>query len=82
MIILTSLKTNKLKKKEIINICKLKNLHCKTSLKSQLNFFDKNLNPTDIHNLLFFNKKLVGYTCLRKKKFFTAKKNTIFYLIH
>lgn len=53
--------------KEIINICKLKNQIWKFGIQSQKNWFHKNIKKNDIHNLLFINSRLVGYTSLRKK---------------
>ena len=64
---LKSLKTKSLKKKDIEEICKLKNKEWKYGLKSQLNFFEKNYHKLDIHNLIYFKKKLIGYTALRKR---------------
>lgn len=52
---------------EIYKICKLKNQKWKFGITSQLNWFKKNINKSDIHNLFFINKNLVGYTTLRKK---------------
>tara|TARA_A100001015_G_scaffold45049_1_gene49590 strand:+ start:478 stop:975 length:498 start_codon:yes stop_codon:yes gene_type:complete len=74
MIDLKSLRTYQLKHKEIRNICKLKNLHWKSSMLSQLNYFRSNIKTKDIHNLLFLNKKIIGYTALRKKQFIINKK--------
>ena len=74
MIDLKSLRTHQLKQKEVRNICKLKNLHWKSSMLSQLNYFRSNIKTKDIHNLLLLNKKIIGYTALRKKKFIINKK--------
>jgi hypothetical protein len=50
-----------LSKKEIIEILKLKKSFWKCSLKSQMVFFNKYYYEFDINNLLYLNKKLVGY---------------------
>ena len=65
-IILISLKTYQLKDDDIIKICKLKNTHWRFGIKNQLHWFKKNIKQNDIHNLCFQNKKLIGYTALRK----------------
>ena len=74
MIILKSEKTKKLKKKLILSICKLKDTHWKKGLKSQKEYFKKIYKSEDLNNLFFYNKKLIGYTLLRKNKF-SLKKN-------
>ena len=68
MIHLNSLSLRQLKKKNILSICKLKNDYWKYGLRSNLNWFKKNIKTNDIHNLLFIDKKLIGYTLLRKRK--------------
>ena len=74
-----SAKTIKLKKKEILSICKLKNTEWKYGIKSQLMWFKKNIKNNDIHNMVFLKKNLVGYNLLRKRLFLlNGKKN--FYL--
>jgi hypothetical protein len=65
MLKLISKKTKDLKQSEIIHICKLKNTQWKYSFKSQLFWFRKNNFKSDIHNLLLFDKKIIGYTSLR-----------------
>ena len=69
MIILKSLTTDKLTKKEIIEICNLKNSFWKHGLKSNINWFKKNVKNKDIHNLLYYKKIFVGYAVLRKRIF-------------
>lgn len=54
----------------------LKNEFWKKGIASQTNWFKKNIKLSDIHNLLFFNNKLVGYTCLRLR---TSQINKKFY---
>ncbi len=73
MITLKSIKKKKLNKKLILSICKLKDSHWKNGLKSQLKYFGKICRNDDINNLVFLDKKLIGYTLLRKRKF--GKKN-------
>lgn len=65
---LVSIKTKNLSKKLIEQIIVLKNTHWKYSLKSQLEFFNKNIKNEDLHNLLIINKKIIGYTLLRSEK--------------
>ena len=60
-----SKKTFQLKKNEIIQICKLKNSFWKFGLRSNLDWFRNNIKRNDIHNLIFTNFKLIGYTVLR-----------------
>ena len=74
MIYLNSLNLKQLKKKDILSICKLKNEQWKYGLKSNLRWFKKNIKKNDVHNLLFLNKKLIGYTLLRKRKAVIKKK--------
>ena len=69
-----SAKTTKLKKKEILSICKLKNTEWKYGLKSQINWFNQNIKDNDIHNLAYLGKDLVGYCLLRKRNFFLKNK--------
>ena len=77
---LLSKKTKQLKKKEIYNICKLKNTHWNYSIKSNLEWFEKNIKNYDIHNLVYYKSKLIGYTLLRIRSFYLGKvKNKYFY---
>ena len=66
--------TKRLKKKNIFEICKLKNTQWKYGLKSQINWFNQNIKDNDIHNLAYLKKDLVGYGLLRKRNFFLKKK--------
>lgn len=79
MLNIISIKTSNLNKKQINEIILLKNSHWKFTIKSQINFFKKEIKKNDLHNLLFFNKKLIGYNCLRWK-IFTIKKKSNFLL--
>ena len=74
MINILSLKTSQLDKNLINNILKLKNTHWKSGMKSQANFFNKNISKSDIHILLFLKKKISGYVLLRKKKYIFKNK--------
>jgi hypothetical protein len=73
---LKSKRTLELTKKNIIDVCTLKKTHWKFGLKKQLNWFKENITKEDIHNFLLFNKKIVGYTCLRKRSFILNNINT------
>ncbi len=64
-------------KKEIIN---LKKTYWNFSTQSQLAWFNKNIYINDIHNCLFLNKKLIGYTLLRNRKML-LKDNKIKYFL-
>lgn len=75
---LFSKQTQKLKKNEIKKIIILKNSFWKFNIKSQKEWFKKNVKKNDLHNLLFFNDKLIGYTLLRLRK---VKKTKIFYFL-
>ena len=71
--LLLSKKTKQLKKKQIHNICKLKNSFWNYSFKSNLSWFKKNVKSNDIHNLIYYNSKLIGYTLLRIRTFYLGK---------
>ncbi len=71
---LISKETSKLTKKEILKICYLKNIHWKYGIKNQLDWFKNNIRNSDIHNLLFIDKKLIGYTALKKRVFYSKQK--------
>ena len=62
-----SISSAKLKKKQINEICLLKDKEWKFGIKSQINWFNRNIKRDDIHNLLYVNTKLIGYTLLRKR---------------
>jgi predicted Zn-ribbon and HTH transcriptional regulator len=72
---LTSLASFKLTKKQIKEICKLKNQQWKYKLQSHMDHFRKNIKRDDIHNLFYINTKLIGYTLLRKRTFKVNKKS-------
>ena len=60
-------KTYSLKKIEIKNICFLKDVYWKFGIKKQLTWFKKNVQKNDLHFFIYIEKKLAGYTLLRKK---------------
>ena len=66
-LLLKSILTKKLKKKEILSICKLKNTQWKHGIRSQLKWFIEHIQDNDIHNLAYFKENLVGYSLLRKR---------------
>ena len=78
-LVFKSVVTKKLKKSQILNICKLKNTYWKYGVKSQLKWFNENIEKNDIHNLVHLKKKLIGYNLLRKRTFL-IKKNKKSYL--
>ena len=78
---LISLKSKHLKANHILNICKLKKQEWKYPLKSQIKHFNKNFNNKDINNMIYKNKKLIGYTILRKKKIKINNLNKNFLLL-
>ena len=74
--------TKTLSKCEIKSICLLKDEEWTYGIRSQLNWFKKNIQPCDKHNILFINSKLVGYTVLRRKTYsFKNFKKKKFYLL-
>ena len=66
---LVSLKTSKLNKNRITQICNLKETEWSFGINSQLEWFKNNIKKKDIHNLLYFKSKLIGYTLLRSRSF-------------
>lgn len=69
LVILRSIKTKLISKNLIIQICRLKDTHWKKGISSQLKFYKKNCRPNDINNLMYYKKKLIGYTLLRKRNY-------------
>ena len=80
-LVFKSVVSKKLKAKEIVNICKLKNTYWKYSLKSQLKWFKEKIKKDDLHNLVYLKKKLIGYNLLRKRTFILNKKKKIIYIL-
>ena len=72
--------TKSLSRDEIRKILNLKKNYWKYSLKSHLNWFNKNIKKNDIH--FFFKKKTIKmYCCFRKRKIKLKNRNcNIFYL--
>lgn len=68
MLSLKSIKSINLNKKILKQILFLKQSHYKYTFNSQIKHFNKNYKKSDLHNLLFFNGDLIGYTGLRKIK--------------
>ena len=70
---LLSIKTKYLKKRQIIDICKLKNTFWKYGFKSNFQWFKKNVKDNDFNNLIYYNSKLIGYTLLKFRTFYQGK---------
>ena len=66
---LLSIRSSKLKNLQIKNICDLKDKQWKHGKKNQFKWFKKNIKSKDIHNMVYINSKLIGYTALRNKIF-------------
>ena len=77
--ILKSLNTRELDKNLIRKICKLKNSFWIWDLEKQIEWFSDNVKKKDIHNLLFKEQKLIGYTLLRYRKVEFEKKRSSYY---
>ena len=80
MFSINCLTTRKLSKKQKLEILKLKDIHWRHGLTSQLLHFTKNYKKNDLHNLLYYKKKIIGYTGLRKINIIKNKKKTKFLL--
>ena len=78
---LASIKSSKLTKKQKKNIYLLKDTCWKFGIRSQQIWFKKNIAKNDLHNLLYMNGVLIGYTALRKKICVDKSKKKIPYLI-
>lgn len=72
---LLSKKTRSLSKKTINEICKLKTDAWKYKFKEQKKWFSENIKDGDLHNFLYLKKKLIGYTCLRKRELKYSSQN-------
>ena len=68
MLKLISKSTKKLSNDDIQRICRLKDSQWKFGIKSQLNWFKKNVKSFDIHNCFYIKNYLIGYTSLKKRK--------------
>ena len=71
--LLKTINSINLKANDINDICLLKDKEWKYGVKSQKKWFKSNVKPYDIHNLFYIQKKLVGYTLLRKRTFQNKK---------
>ena len=80
-VILLSKLTSKLSKKEIQSIVKLKNSFWRWRIDKQLLWFKEKVQKTDKNILLLINNKLVGYTLMRKRKFYNNKKLIKFFYV-
>ena len=58
----------KLKSNLLSKIFQLKKTHYKFSFSSQKIWFNKNIQATDKHLILFYKKEVIGYNVLRSKK--------------
>ena len=76
-----SKKTFQLKKNEVMQICKLKNSFWKFGLKSNLDWFRSKIKSNDIHNLIFANFKLIGYTVLRVNSLLRNKRKIKYFYL-
>ena len=72
----------KLKKKEILDIAKLKNSHWNFGISSQLSWFNNNKNvfKNDFHIFLKKKQKIIGYVQLGKRKYILNSKEKKYYL--
>ncbi len=78
--ILKSILTSDLSKKEIFEICLLKNSHWKFGIRNQIKWFKENVKKKDIHNCLYLNFKLIGYTSLKRRTFYTGRNKSKYLL--
>ena len=69
MLRLNAIQNKKLNNFQKNNIIHLKNEHWKYSISEHNEYLKKNYKIGDFHNLLFFKKKLIGYTGFRNRKF-------------
>ena len=67
-------KTFNLTKKNKLDIYFLKETEWKKKKLSQKEWFEKNINKNDLHNLLYLKGRLIGYNCIRQ---FDLNKNQI-----
>ena len=73
--------TKNLKKKQIREICKIKNKHWKFSMKSQIEWFKKNSFPNDIHYQIYQKNMLIGYLHLGTRSLENFKRNNNKYIL-
>ena len=74
--------TSKLKKKEILDIVKLKNSQWNFGISSQLKWFNnkKNVFRDDFHFFLKKEEKIIGYVQIGKRKYILDTKEKNYYL--
>ena len=74
--------TLKLKKKDILDIAKLKSSHWNFGISSQLAWFKNkdNVFKNDFHLFLKKNEKIIGYVQLGKRKYILNSKENNYYL--
>jgi len=74
--------TLRLKKKDILDIAKLKNSHWNFGISSQLAWFknQNNVFKNDFHLFLKKNEKIIGYVQLGKRKYILNSKENNYYL--
>ena len=74
--------TLRLKKRDVLDIAKLKNSHWNFGISSQLSWFKNNNNvfKNDFHLFLKKNEKIVGYVQLGKRKYILNSKVNNYYL--
>jgi predicted N-acetyltransferase YhbS len=74
--------TSKLKKKDVLDIAKLKNSHWKFGISSQLSWFENkdNVFKNDFHLFLKKKEKIIGYVQLGKRKYILNSKENNYYL--
>lgn len=75
MLKLKSIRHKNLNKNLIKDIINLKDQEWKYTFNNQKKWIKKFVKKDDIHNLLFINKKLIGYTLLRKRQLINYLKN-------
>ncbi len=74
MLKLKSIKNKVLNKNQVNDIINLKKQEWKYTFNYQKEWIKKFVKKDDIHNLLFINKKLIGYTLLRKRQLISTLK--------
>ena len=62
-----SIISSKLKDNQVKSICLLKDTEWKFGIKSQINWYNKNIKRNDVHILLYIKTKLIGYALLKKR---------------
>ncbi len=78
-ITLKSIKNKNINKIILNKIIKLKIEEWNYNKKLQLRWIKFNLEDEDLHNLLYVNNDICGYTCLREKAFFLKNRNKKIY---